>query len=215
MTFPYHQIAQLHAEGIREGFLSSLGLGFIALLKEAIDNDPGSVLLVREVDGATAGFVADTLDVSRVYRRLKRQPHRLLPVLLPSLAKPSTWRKALEIRRQTSGGGDAETVDLPDRAELLSIAVHPRQRGTGIAADLYHDLVAWFQEQRVPGFRIIVGQDPPNAPPTMTPAHRFYQKMGAQPLQTLQVHEGKESVVYFHKIEEGEREAGKTTAEGR
>lgn len=185
------------------------------MLYEAIDKDPGSVLLVREVDGETAGFVAGTLDVSRVYQRLKRQPHRLLPVLIPSLAKPSTWRKALEIRRQTSGGGDAATADLPDRAELLSIAVDPRQRGTGIAADLYHDLVAWLRTQGVPGFRIIVGQDPPNAPPTMAPAHRFYQKMGAHPLQNLQVHQNQESVVYFQRIEEGEGNAAKKTTNDR
>jgi ribosomal protein S18 acetylase RimI-like enzyme len=78
--------------------------------------------------------------------------------------------------------------DLP-RHELFSIAVAPSARGTGVAERLYHALAAHFRAQDVPAFRIVVGE-------SLTPAHRFYTRMGAKPVDTLRVHGDARSTVY-------------------
>ncbi|WP_449284252.1 GNAT family N-acetyltransferase [Luteimonas qiangzhengi] len=53
---------------------------------------------------------------------------------------------------------------MPD-AELLSLAVAPEARGSGVADTLYRNLVEDFQARGVDAFRIIVGEG-------LAPAHR-------------------------------------------
>ena len=182
----YRQVAALHATSIDQGFLSTLGEPFLALMYRALDEAEGSVLLTEEQGGRIVGFVSGAEGMGAIYRRMLRRPVRLGLTLLPSLVRPRRIARIIEILRY---GGDAEaSLPLP-KAELLSIAVDPVVRGTGVAERLYRRLQAHFAGRGIPAFRITVGD-------SLAPAHRYYRKMGAMPVGRIEVHAGEGSVVY-------------------
>lgn len=183
----HHDVARLHAACINQGFLPTLGLPFLALLYQAMEEASGSVLLVEEVDGRIVGFVSGALGMGAIYRQMLRHPIRLTTALLPSLIRPRRLLRMLEIvryGRDTRAEHGASPV-----AELLSIAVLPDVRGRGVAERLYRALVMHFRERGIDAFKITVGD-------ALAPAHRFYERMGACAITHVEVHQGEGSVVY-------------------
>jgi GNAT superfamily N-acetyltransferase len=183
----YRQVAQLHVDNINQGFLATLGVGFVSLMYRAIDEATGSVLLVDERDGRVIGFVSGGKGMGPIYKRMLRYPLRLVIALLPSVFHPTRAWRILEILRYSRSRN--MQADLPE-AELLSIAVDPGYRGQQMAEGLYRRLKEYFLENGVTSFKIVVGD-------VLAPAHRFYQRMGAVPTAKLQVHEGAPSQVYL------------------
>ena len=188
----YRQVARLHVRCLDQGFLATLGEGFLALMYEAIDAAPETVLLTEEEGGRVVGFITGGTGMGPIYRRMLRSPVRLAIGLAPAFVKPSKLRRILEIVRYSGDGG--LPAGMPD-AELLSLAVAPESRGKGIADRLYSRLVADFRSRSVDAFRIVVGE-------ALAPAHRFYRRMGAQPAGTVEVHQGQDSTVYVHRSDE-------------
>ena len=182
----YRQVAALHAANIDQGFLATLGVPFLALMYRAIDEAGDSVLLTEEQGEQVVGFVSGGLGMGSIYRRMLRRPIRLGLSILPSLLRPKRVKRIIEILRYN--GGASDDALLPD-AELLSIAVDPSVRGTGVAERLYRRLQAHFVQRDIGSFRITVGD-------SLAPAHRYYQRMGAKATGRVEVHEGEGSVVY-------------------
>ena len=190
----HHQVAALHADNIAQGFLSTLGVGFLALLYRAIDEAPGSVLLVESRGGRAVGFIAGTTSLPAVYRRMLRRPFALARVLLPVMFRPRTLRRIAEILRYGRKGG--APVGAPADAELLSLAVAPAYRGRaggGVAEQLYARLVDHFQHAGQAEMRIVVGQ-------SLASAQRFYRRMGAEPVGPVEVHPGEQSILFRHRL---------------
>ena len=90
-------------------------------------------------------------------------------------------------------GGTSTAHELPS-AELLSIAVAPHARGSGVAERLYRRLEEHFAGRGLSAFRITVGD-------SLAPAHRYYRRMGAVPAGRVEVHAGEGSVVYVQALE--------------
>lgn len=187
----YRQVAGLHVRCLDQGFLASLGEGFLALMYEAIDRADGTVLLTEERDGVVVGFITGGEGMGPIYRRMLRSPMRLGLALAPALLSVTRLRRIIEIMRY-SGGGGGLPLDMPD-AELLSLAVAPEWRGKGVAEALYQRLFEDFRARSVGAFRIIVGE-------ALAPAHRFYRRMGAERAGEVEVHEGEGSTVYVHRV---------------
>lgn len=187
----YRKIAALHAENIDAGFLSSLGLGFLALLYRCIDECKLSVLFLHEEDEQIVGFVSASQGIRPVYTQLLKHFPTLVWVLLPALFNPVKLKRILELlfSRRQNKTGNAQ----PYKSELLSIAVDPDYRGKGVAQALYRKLYEYYQEQGVKGFIIVVGEQ-------LTAAHRFYLKSGAHSIDTIQIHRGDNSVVYLQEV---------------
>ena len=186
----YRKVAELHADSIDQGFLSTLGLGFLALMYEAVDEAKGSVLLVEHRNGRIVGFVSGACGMRSIYLRMLRSPIRLGFSLLPSLVRLGRLKRIFDILRYEGGGDDG--VDYPE-AELLSIAVDPDARGQGVADSLFGRLSDHFRNQGFTAFKIVVGDE-------LAPAQRFYSKMGARPAGRVEVHAGEGSTVYIHHI---------------
>jgi ribosomal protein S18 acetylase RimI-like enzyme len=184
----YRQVARLHASNIDQGFLSTLGTPFLALLYEAIDAEDSSVLLVAREGPKVVGFVAGALGMRPIYAQLLRRFPRLALALLPAMLSPRKLRRIAEL---VFVGKKAQLMPgLPD-AELLSIAVDPAYRGQGHAARLYQELAAQFGARGLSRFRIVVGS-------SLGPAHKFYVRQGARPVGEFEVHAGQRSVMYVH-----------------
>lgn len=186
----YRQVARLHVRCLDQGFLATLGEGFLAQMYEAIDQADATILITEERDGQVAGFITAGTGMSAIYRRMLRRPVRLGVALLPALVRPSKLRRIVEILRYSGDGGLPAGMPKP---ELLSLGVAPEWRGKGIADRLYAKLAEAFRAQGVDAFRIIVGA-------ALAPAHRFYRRMGAAPAGEVQVHAGQASTVYVHRL---------------
>lgn len=189
----YIEVAHIHREGISDGFLSSLGVSFLALLYESIDSSRGSVLRVSRSNGKIVGFVAGTQSLGEVYRLMLKSWFRLFVALLPSLFSPRKIFKIAEtvvFSRKKDAGSEGS---LP-RSELLSISVRAEFRGKGIADQLFNDLVDYFRKQKIRQFKIVVGD-------ALVPAHKFYRRMGACPVNRAEVHKGSGSVIYVRDVQ--------------
>lgn len=186
----YRQVAALHAANINQGFLSTLGVPFLALMYEAIDLAEDSVLLTEEQDGRVLGFVSGGVGMGPIYLRMLRSPLRLTCALLPSLLRPRRVMRILDILRYSQTQGNGAGWPKP---ELLSIAVESTARGTGVAQRLYRRLCSHFRERGIPAFRIIVGD-------SLAPAHRYYMRMGAKAVGHIEVHAGERSTVYVQAV---------------
>lgn len=187
----YRRVAELHIECISQGFLTTLGPRFLALMYQAIDESTDSVLLVSRDGYDVVAFVAGTSrGMGPIYRGLLRHWPALLVALLPSLVSPGRLWRILDVVRYS--GRVARSTDLP-MAELLSIGVDREARGKGHAAGLYQGLCAYFREKQVKAFKIVVGV-------SLDSAHRFYWRMGAHPASQLEVHRGELSTAFLHTL---------------
>lgn len=186
----YRQVGALHARNLEQGFLSTLGADFLALMYQAIDEAAGSVLLVEEHAGVVVGFVSGTSGMAAIYKRMLHHPVRLAGALAPCVLRPKHLLKMLEILRYAKRSGRSD--DLPE-AELLSIAVSPAWRGQQVADRLYLRLIEHFSRCGITEFKITVGD-------ALVPAHRFYRRMGAVLAAEVQVHNGERSQVYLHRL---------------
>lgn len=190
----FRQVAALHADNIANGFLATLGPGFLALLYRAIDESDDSVLLVEFQGDRVVGFIAGATSLRAVYMRMLRHPVAMLRVMMPIALRGRTLARVLEILRY-EGKATNEHRNLP-KAELLSLAVTPALRGPAggsIAERLYGRLVTHFQERGEPGMRIVVG-------PRLARAQRFYRRMGAEVVGTIEVHHLEQSILFVHRF---------------
>lgn len=167
-----------------------MGMDFLALMYQAIDVAPASVLLVESQGDQVIGFVSGGVGMGAIYRHMLGHPVRLARAMVPCLLRPRRLLKVLDILRY--GGSGTSDSALPS-AELFSIAVSQAWRGRGVAEHLYLRLIAHFNERGISEFKITVGEG-------LGPAHRFYRRMGAVPAAEVQVHNGERSQVYLHRV---------------
>jgi ribosomal protein S18 acetylase RimI-like enzyme len=190
-TDVYRQVAELHIANIDQGFLATLGVGFLSLMYRAIDEANDTVLLFEERGDRVIGFVAGGIGMATIYKRMVHSPFRLGFALLPVFLRPRSLFRIFEILRYSRRKG-SQNSGLPI-AELMSIAVARDYRGQQIAERLYRRLCDHFETVGVLSFKITVGN-------SLEPAHRFYRRMGAEPAGSIEVHRGEQSIVYVHKL---------------
>lgn len=187
----YRRIAELHAGSIDQGFLSTLGVPFLAQLYRAIDESDESVLLYRSIDGRIVAFVSASAGMGPIYKHMLRHPLRLALALAPALL---SFRKLIRIAETIRQGRRHETSDLTQpQPELLSIAVDRHHRGCGLAESLYRELCEHYRRRGANGFKIVVGE-------VLEPAHRFYRRMGAVAVGEVEVHRGAKSILYSQDL---------------
>jgi glycosyltransferase involved in cell wall biosynthesis/ribosomal protein S18 acetylase RimI-like enzyme len=182
-------VARLHADGMPDAFLPTLGPRFLARLYRALATDPDAVVLVAEGVDGVVGFAAGVTSVGGFYRRFARGhgPAAALAAA-PRLARPRVARRLLETVRypaqEVAGNGH-----LPD-AELLSIAVAPAFRAGGTGRALADGVLAGLAGRGVDDVKVVVGA-------ANQGANRFYAKVGFTEAGRLTVHQGTPSNVWI------------------
>jgi ribosomal protein S18 acetylase RimI-like enzyme len=174
-------IARLHASRIAEGYLSSLGLRFLARLYGRIVESPDAFAHVAIEDGRVVGFSACAVDVRALYRAFVVRdglPAGLAaaPRLLRSL--PRVW----ETLRYP-----AATSSLPE-AEILAVAVAADATGRGVGRELVDANTRSLRERDVRAVKVVTGAD-------NRAALAMYAKCGFEVAERLEVHGGVPSVV--------------------
>lgn len=175
------RVAELHVERIAEGFLSSLGVGFVRRLYRRVLRSADGFVLVAGPAGGVQGFVAGVGDVGALYRRflvrdgvaagLAAAPRlvRAVPRVIETLRYPDT------------------TGDLPD-AEILAVAVAASATGAGMGRALVRAGVARFTDLDVAAAKVVTTAD--NAA-----AIAMYEASGFVPAAPIEVHAGRASEV--------------------
>jgi ribosomal protein S18 acetylase RimI-like enzyme len=183
VTADLPHVASLHADLIREGFLSSLGAPFLQrLYRRVVRSADGFVLVAAtDPDAAVTGFVAGVGSVGGLYRSFLLRDG----VVAGIRAAPTLVRavpRVVETLRYP-----AATGDLPD-AEILAVAVAERAGGRGVGRTLVRAATTAFVRRGVTTAKVVTTAD--NAP-----ALAMYRAAGFAPVAGVEVHAGRASEV--------------------
>lgn len=129
----FPDVAKLHASGIAEGFLSTLGTRFLSVLYRGIARADGSGVLVAVENGQVLGFISYTRDVKICYNQvLKTQWFNLTLAMLPNAFNPTIYKKVYETLLYPLQRHENSPESVVSGAELLSMSVDENTRGKGI-----------------------------------------------------------------------------------
>jgi len=172
------QVAALHREGIPTGILSELGPAFLTELYRAIAASPdGFVYVGLDECGSVCGFISGTTSLKRIFRAvLLRRGWRFAPHMLRAALRPSRLRRVVEAVFYPARFPD----DLP-QAELLSVVVDARARGSGVAGELMRALLDEFARRGVQRIKVMVGE-------RLERANAYYLKHGFSHVATIRTH---------------------------
>jgi ribosomal protein S18 acetylase RimI-like enzyme len=175
-------IAALHARQIPWGLLSRLGEEFVGNFYEALFRSPFGFGFLAEENGRLLGFATGVVDWRPFYKTFLRSRLGLAVRALISGLGEGRWRRLLETSRYAASDG------LPP-AELVSIALEPDARGSGVGKDLVHCVLEEFSARRVNAVRVTAGS-------TNAPANRLYERAGFRLYGNVEIHPGETAAVY-------------------
>jgi len=184
---------ELHREQLGGGFMTSLGPRFLGRVFRNLAGSAHGVALVATCEeGRVCGFLMGATDTGALYRDFLRR-HALGAGLtvLPSLLRPSVIRKIYETLRYPSR--EPETDRPLPTPELLDLAVDDSRKGSGLAQALFDRFVEELRGRGSSAFRITSGA-------SLTRAHRFYERLGAVPAGSVEVHRGEATLIYVYEI---------------
>jgi ribosomal protein S18 acetylase RimI-like enzyme len=157
------KIAQIHAKTLTVGLLPTLGQPFLEGLYRSAARDRSCVLIVAVEDDRVIGFVMGSICPPSFYLR---SAFRSFPRILTAIVKrPRVLSRLLSVFRYA-----ARSNSNPS-AELLSIAVCRKYRGTGISGALLREFKLKMTIRNIHKFRV-------TAADTQMAALKFYRKNG-------------------------------------
>jgi ribosomal protein S18 acetylase RimI-like enzyme len=179
------RLAELHASRIRDGFLATLGRGFLARLYRRIVAFEGAFAFVATdaESGRVIGFTAAAVDTSALYREFAvRDGWRVGLTVLPHAVR--SWRRIVETLRYP---GSTEAGVLP-KAEILAVAVDASAGGRGVGRCVVDAATGELSARGSDAVKVVAGAD--NAA-----ALRLYAKCGFVKRARIEVHRGTPSEV--------------------
>lgn len=201
----FKRVAELHRDGITEGFLSTLGIPFLTVLYRGIAHAESSGISVAlDEHGNVLGFVSYALDVKNCYKKVIRENFISLSfAMLPNVFNISIYRKIIEtlaypFMKKETGKSEVErasalaedTVEI--RPELLSMAVDANTRGGGIGKLLVETADDWMRKAGVTGYYVVTyGLD--------ERSNGFYQRCGFEKIHSFLNH-GKPMNEYYKDL---------------
>jgi len=178
-------VAAYHHQLIPTAFLSQLGVRFLTHVYRALHRSRHAFIFVAvDANDGVIGFICGATSVKGLYRSvLLRRGWLYAGLLLRQVLHWNVLRRVIETLFYPSKLGDT----LP-QAELLSIAVDPGARGSGVATALLDALLGEFRRRGCGEFRVLVGAD-------LDAANAYYIKHGFALTDTTESH-GVASNVY-------------------
>jgi ribosomal protein S18 acetylase RimI-like enzyme len=172
------QVAQLHISGIRTGFISSLGLGFVTALYEAVAGSGCGYGFVAEKGDKVIGFAAFATNLNGLYKTvLFRNGLRFAFSLALKMFSFRTAKKVLETFFYPAR---IKKLGLPS-AEFLSMVISDDARGKGLATQLVQKGFAEAARRGIPELKILAAVD-------IGPINRMYEKFGFERVGQIENH---------------------------
>jgi ribosomal protein S18 acetylase RimI-like enzyme len=169
------RLADLHAEQIGEGFLSSLGPRFLRRLYGRVVRSDGAFAVVAEHEGEVVAFCAAAEDVRRFYVEFVARDSLMAGVA----AAPRLLRavpRALETLRYPGTTGS-----LP-RAEILSVVTDRHVTGHGLGSRVLTRALAELRARGCDAAKVVTGAG-------NEPALRMYERCGFATRRSISIHE--------------------------
>ena len=181
-------VANLHISGIPAGFISSLGVGFVTAIYEAVAEDKSSFGFVAVEDDKVLGFVAFSTNLSKLYKHIVFKKGLKFGFILAK--KMLSTQNIKKIWSNIFYPKKMKQMNLPD-AELLSIVVSPEGQGKGIAKQLIEKGFIECAERGIDRVKVLVAADNKSA-------NKLYLKCGFELVVQLDNH-GIMSNIYVAK----------------
>ncbi|MCE9591590.1 MAG: GNAT family N-acetyltransferase [Planctomycetes bacterium] len=160
--------ADLHIEALRGDFLPTLGARFLRTFYRGALGSGAAFGLVEEEQGCPVGFVLGGEDTSVLFRKVLASS--MIPLawaMLPALLRhPGLILRVFETFLYPSREGT-----VPQKAELIVIAVAAGRRDQGIGERLVSALEDALKGRRVTSYKVTVLK-------SNTGANRFYLRRG-------------------------------------
>jgi len=183
LSAPYlRSIAEVHVTLDPTGFLNQEEVGVTFREKiyyPTLLADLGSFVWIFLVEEKLAGYVAGTIDIQKLYQRLKDANFGLLLKLLAKTCtkKPKLILEFVNTKRRLEQSYLKEST----RAEILSLGVLPEYRSEAferttkihVATALFKKAVETFRDRGITQFKVMTTQE-------NEAANHFYEKQGCQ-----------------------------------
>ena len=172
------RVAELHIQGIANGFISSLGINFVKSLYEAISQSKDCFGFVVEENSSVLGFVAFATNINKLYRSVvpKKGPHFAF-LLMGKMFSLNRIRNMLETLFYPCR---INKLNLPS-SELLALVVAPKERRKGRATQLLKAGFQQCQKQGIEKIKVLVGA-------ANEPANKLYLKCGFEFVGQIESH---------------------------
>jgi len=181
------QIAKIHQEEIKKGFLSSLKVIFLCKFYEAIINSRCGICIIIKKDNEIIGFITGVTDINIFYKYFfKNYFFSLISIILLRAFNFSVISKVIEIIFYPK-----KTKDLP-KAELISFAVKNKFQSQGLGTQLLQKFIIEMKNRQINIFKVLVGKK--------LRAVSFYKKNGFSELRLINVHNNQQSIIFIYKI---------------
>ncbi len=186
------QAARIQVEELGEGFLSSFGENALTVIFQHFSESPWGILVlaVNPTQEKVIGYVFGSIDTGKAYKEfLIRRILTAIRYFLPKMLSIKRIKKAFETLFYPT---KLPSQLLPE-VELLDLAVCNEYHGTGVAQQLFQAFVEELKLRGIDAFKI-----PTSA--SLGQAHKFYEKMGARKIESIEIHEGEETFLYLYEI---------------
>lgn len=172
------RVAAYHQEGIPTGVLAELGTKVLTKLYRTLAASEDDFVFVAVDEGdQVIGFVSGVTDVGRMYKRVLRR--HLVAFALVGLKH--VFNRRMLRRIWESLRYPLKVKESFPAAELLSIVVDAKARGSSVATNLLTALLAEFRARRVDKIKVMVRAD-------FERANAYYQKHGFEPAGQVTSH---------------------------
>jgi ribosomal protein S18 acetylase RimI-like enzyme len=172
------RVAQIHAAALPGDFLPSLGVRFLSTFYRAALESAAAFGFVQIQGDQASGFVLGSVDTSQLFRRvILRAAVPLAWAALPAVLR----RPGLLARVAETFLYPQREASVPEKAELVVIAVDSQRRSQGSGQALVQALDEAFLAQGVQSYKVTVLQSNPGA-------NRFYQRLGFCPAGEFQLY---------------------------
>lgn len=184
-------VVDVHITSFPNFFLTFLGKGFLALLYEALLSGPEGIAIVASAKGSVVGFVAGVSDQLVFYRTLlKRKKWAFARASMSALFRnPGIAPRLIRALRRPAEAEQATTA-----ACLLSIAVLPDFRGTGVGKRLVDEFSEALRREGGTAFCLITDRDDNES------VNRFYKESGFRLARSFATREGRAMNEYVFEL---------------
>lgn len=162
------QITCLHIDGIRTGFISSLGQPFVQALYAAIIKSKDCFGFVAEENTDVVGFIVFTKNLNKLYKSIIFKNGLRFALLIAG--KMFSFNRIKKIFETLLYPNRIKSSNLPS-AELLSIVVAKDQQGRGLGTKLAQRGLSECASRGIDAVKVLVGAE-------NQPANQLYLKCG-------------------------------------
>src|SRR5262245_40549070 len=184
------ELARLMSEVISWSRLCELGNGFITLLHRHMIGSAHAICYVAERDGDILGYAVWSADTGKFYREFLRRHGLAAAVkLAPKILRP---RQIEIIVRGLTYFHEAHPED--PQAEVLSFAVRPQAKKSGVGKAIFNALAREFKSRGIGAVKVGAVEA------TNEAGNMFYNRVGCELVRTEPFYRRNKVNVYVYRI---------------